>query len=259
MENNYTWAQKGTRTVTVRKADSSHRCSVLLCTNMTGSLKMEPFLVFKGAKTRGGRIIGELQAKEGYPTELGMTVQNRAWLDQETFVDWVSDYWKPFVESNGIEISYMILDESTVHLTQSVKDALIACGTEFDYIPGGYTSRVQPLDVGINKPFKNNIRNQFEDWMYANPRGTKIKRTNVAWFIKNSWDMIGIQTIKNSWRKAGFTAIDDRPEGIPELVGQQTDDDDLETESVLSDVSMGENGWNVEDDGDWDEHLPEVN
>jgi len=44
------------------------------------------------------------------------------------------------------------------HLTDSVKNQLRKIKTEFVVIPGGMTSVLQPLDISINKPFKDRLR-----------------------------------------------------------------------------------------------------
>jgi DDE superfamily endonuclease len=79
----------------------------------------------------------------------------KAWFYEEVFLEWIEDYWRPFLDSNGIEWAYLLVDESTVHLTIAVKEALTRNNTEFDYIVPGYTSKLQPLDVGVNGPFKS--------------------------------------------------------------------------------------------------------
>jgi hypothetical protein len=33
------------------------------------------------------------------------------------------------------------------------------------HIPGGCTALCQPLDIGVNKPFKQHIRHLWEEWM----------------------------------------------------------------------------------------------
>ncbi|CAG8826345.1 7716_t:CDS:2, partial [Dentiscutata erythropus] len=37
--------------------------------------------------------------------------------------------------------------------------------TNIAIIPGGLTSKLQPLDVSINKPFKAKIRHIYDEWM----------------------------------------------------------------------------------------------
>jgi hypothetical protein len=49
---------------------------------------------------------------------------------------------------NGV--SYLIRDEFRSHLTRAVKETFLACNTDVDSIYGGYTSKCQPMNVGIN-------------------------------------------------------------------------------------------------------------
>jgi DDE superfamily endonuclease len=44
------------------------------------------------------------------------------------------------------------------------------CNTEVNYIPEGYASRLQVMDVGVNKPFKGYIKNELDDWLVANQK-----------------------------------------------------------------------------------------
>ena len=54
--------------------------------------------------------------------------------------------------------------------TPDVKHWLHNCKTILINVPGGITGRVQPLDVSINKPFKNYVRELFEQHLDANPK-----------------------------------------------------------------------------------------
>jgi hypothetical protein len=54
------------------------------------------------------------------------------------------------------------------HLTQNTKTVLQACNTDLVVIPGGMTSILQALDVVVNKPFKDYLREQYEDWLINN-------------------------------------------------------------------------------------------
>ncbi|GFV23775.1 HTH CENPB-type domain-containing protein [Trichonephila clavipes] len=51
------------------------------------------------------------------------------------------------------------------HLTDNTKKLQPECNTDIEVIPGGLTSLVQPLDVCINKPFKQNLKRQWNTWM----------------------------------------------------------------------------------------------
>ncbi|GFS53788.1 hypothetical protein TNCV_731621 [Trichonephila clavipes] len=47
------------------------------------------------------------------------------------------------------------------HLTDNTKKLLTECNTDIAVIPGELTSLVQPLDVRINKPFKQSLKRQW--------------------------------------------------------------------------------------------------
>jgi hypothetical protein len=44
-------------------------------------------------------------------------------------------------------------------------------------IPGGVTSILQPLDISINKPFKESLRRFYGEWMAEGTPGGKITAT----------------------------------------------------------------------------------
>ena len=44
------------------------------------------------------------------------------------------------------------------HETKSVKTAFVKENTNLAVIPGGLTSILQPLDVALNKPYKDGVR-----------------------------------------------------------------------------------------------------
>ena len=49
----------------------------------------------------------------------------------------------------------------------SVVTAIQNLGVEVEHIPGGCTYLCQPVDVGVNKPFKKLIRDKWEQWMIS--------------------------------------------------------------------------------------------
>jgi hypothetical protein len=61
------------------------------------------------------------------------------------------------------------------------------------------------LDVGINKPFKDYLRDRYDEWFTnVNIRTAKPKRTDIAKWVVNTWyDNITPKMIYNAWGKVG--------------------------------------------------------
>jgi hypothetical protein len=110
-------------------------------------------------------------------------VQAKAWIDEALMLEWIAKVWKPHNAMYGNPLTYLLLDECTVHKMEPVKEAFLNCNTHVDLFPGGYTGRLQPMDVGCNKPFKDYLTEEFDDWLIDN-MNKKPKRTDVSGWIE---------------------------------------------------------------------------
>ena len=57
----------------------------------------------------------------------------------------------------------MVYDAFKAHTTEEMKAVLSINSTNLIMVLSGCTSKCQPVDVGINKPFKGLLRNCWED------------------------------------------------------------------------------------------------
>jgi len=102
----------------------------------------------------------------------------------------------------------LVLDAFKGHLTDSVKNQLRKMKTELVVIPSGMTSVLQPMDVSINKPLKDRLRQQYLTWI-ADPalkltETGKIKRaapSKVARWVSATWKAIPESIIVRSFKK----------------------------------------------------------
>ena len=162
-----TWDQRGAKTVTAKqmKVGVGH-VSVLLTVCADGT-KLPPLIVFK-AKA-GGRVEAEF-TKPDFPKDgIYCAVQDNAWCDERIMLMWVDKVLKPYIATcpHGV-IPYLLLDKYKCHSTAAVAHEIEQLGVEWDILPGGCTGLIQPIDVGIGKPFKNRLRSKWEDWMVEN-------------------------------------------------------------------------------------------
>ena len=105
-------------------------------------------------------------------------------------------------------IPILFLDSFKVHLLGSVADAIQGLGVELEIIPPGCTGLVQPINVGINKACKVNMRKIYTDWLLEQDADAAIpsaSRLDASAWILESVKGIKKETIVNSWRKTGFS------------------------------------------------------
>ena len=55
----------------------------------------------------------------------------------------------------------LVMSDASKHKIDIVKDTIEEFKTKKSIIPGGYTRYLQPLDVFINKPFKDELKKRF--------------------------------------------------------------------------------------------------
>ena len=81
--------------------------------------------------------------------------------------------------------------------------------TDVAIIPGGLTCQLQPLDVSINKPFKDKVRVLWSNWMadsgeHILTKGGRVKRPCITtwcnWVLK-AWEEIDSGIIVKAFKK----------------------------------------------------------
>ena len=140
---------------------------------------MTPFIIFVGSSSkRNGKIIRECEdpQKYGLAEEIKYAVQEKGWMNERVMLQWIEEVWEPVMERNNYAPTLLILDSAGAHLTSDVRRALADLNTVLVIIPGGYTSKLQPMDIGTNKPWKDHVRGAVEDWLFDQPPGTKPNR-----------------------------------------------------------------------------------
>lgn len=67
------------------------------------------------------------------------------------------------------------------------------------------TRRVQILDVGVNKPFKDYMSAYFNDHITENVHDNpKVTRKMMSKLIANAWEQVKVSTIINTCKKIGY-------------------------------------------------------
>ena len=78
-------------------------------------------------------------------------------MDEQSMLEWIWQVWNP-IHNCQERIKLLLLCKAMLHMTTLVCQAFTQTNTVVKFIPGGYTSKLQAMDVGIIKPFKDHVR-----------------------------------------------------------------------------------------------------
>eukprot|EP00977_Amphora_coffeiformis_P023692 scaffold13947_cov113-Amphora_coffeaeformis.AAC.2 len=215
VETRSTIAYRGEKTVSVKKPDSSSRCTIILGCSADGE-KFPPYIIYKGK--RGARVAKELRKSEekGYSSHCRYTVQPKAWIDEGVMLDWIDKVWKPFATAKKEEgkLTLLIVDQMSAHTITSV------------------------CDIGLNKPFKDYMRGTVHEWLIdSEDTSTKPDRQTVSHWIEHAWNKISSSTITNTWAHIKLVeraAIVEEEEEEEVLEDSFLSNDDPREEDVLA-------------------------
>ncbi len=212
---------KGAKTVTVETPKCGYnRLTLILAVASDGS-KLPPLLVFKGEY--GKKLHKMLQknliimSKRVYAC-----CDKKAWNSSTIMNFWLDNVWNSF--SRNMKANALIMDDYSVHKTSAVKSKLNGLRTLPCYIPGGLTSFLQPLDVGVNHIVKQEYRSKFSSMMVEHEEeiSPKNKADMLIKWIDEIWSgpdsKITAEKIKNCFAKAGLIYAPEQAEasGIEE-------------------------------------------
>jgi len=154
MPSGYTIDTKGSTDVRITTT-GSEKCNftVVLCVTANGG-KCKPLVIFK-RKTI---------PKDVFPKGVIVTANEKGWVDGNIVNYWLENIWRKRKNSFFCNKSVLIYDSARPHITKEVK-ANVEKYSQLVVIPGGLTSKLQPLDLSVNKSFKSKIREKWENWM----------------------------------------------------------------------------------------------
>ena len=192
----YTIAGRGSRTVTIAKPESSQRCTVMLGGSLAGEL-FPPFVIFKGKNNGCIQEYCCKPEKHGWASGLYYRALAKAWMDEASLMDWVLQVWAPWTKTVG-KPTLLILDKARAHMTANIQQQLSTMGTEVEYIPVKLTSKLQPMDVGMNKPFKDHMRHYVENFTIEFGVDKKPTQKDVSGWIKQARYNVGSATLRST-------------------------------------------------------------
>ncbi|KAH8020518.1 hypothetical protein HPB51_002467 [Rhipicephalus microplus] len=91
--------------------------------------------------------------------------QDNGWMDESLVLDRMKSVWCRWPGALLGLSSMLLLDAFWRHLVDSMKRLLCDSRTELFVIPGGMASKLQLLDICLDKPLKDPIKRLYMKWM----------------------------------------------------------------------------------------------
>jgi len=165
------------KTVWVKESKSGwdkRQASLVLSIFADGIPRIPPMIIFHGTGRRLGR------EKERYDPRVLVEYNPTAYMNNTLFEHYITNHLLPVL---GGQPTLFAMDLMGSHTTPAVLELLSQHRIIPSFIPAGCTSLVQPLDISVNKPRKEHIRDlrdeqifqlesaeEFENWTVGDRR-----------------------------------------------------------------------------------------
>ena len=100
----------------------------------------------------------------------------------------------------------LVMDDASMHKLDVIKKKINDWETSISMIPGGLTRYLQPLDVSINKSFKDELRKKYTDyWMETKNSNAKVSQNDLINWV---WEVWYSKSISSNMIRKSFKAVE---------------------------------------------------
>ena len=114
---------------------------------MADGTKLPPVIIFKLVNI----------PREEFSDGVIIRANPKGWMNKDEMGWWIENIWMQRARQGSNPRSLLVLDSFSAHKTDPIKRRFRRKNTDLAVIPGGLTSRLQPLDVSLNKAFKAKV------------------------------------------------------------------------------------------------------
>ena len=159
----WTFAEKGSKRVEIAGLDDKRQITVLLTCTMSG--KLLPTQVIYAGKTPA------CLPKVTYPKDWYLTYTENHWSNEQTMLGYLHNILIPYVKATRVELKLsqthsclVLFDTFKGQTTPQFMKVLEENNILVVEVPPNCTDRLQPLDLAVNKPLKDQMKRQFHHW-----------------------------------------------------------------------------------------------
>ena len=185
--NTKTIAKIGSKEVNIKTHGQERIHVTTILWIVTDCTKLPPMLVFKSQKDCRveRRLHKNSLVKE---KKIFSYCQPKAWNNMKIMKKWIDEVWRKYSHFVLKKDMMLVMDDALMHKIDIVKDKIKECKTKISMIPGGLTRYLQPLDVSINKPFKDELKKRYTRYcIYQKDTKARVTQEDLINWVGEIW------------------------------------------------------------------------
>lgn len=158
---NWTMEQKGAERVEIVGVNDKRQITAVFCGTLLGDF-LPIQLIYQGKTQR-------CHPRYEFPLEWHVTHSPKHWSTEQTMLEYIEHIIVPYVKTtrdllNDNKPALVIIDNFKGQITASVNALLDSHKIHVCLLPPNTSDLLQPMDISVNKPAKDFIKREFEQW-----------------------------------------------------------------------------------------------
>ena len=206
----YTMNQKGEKAVPILGTADYRQITGTFSVTMSGHfLPMQ--LIYQGKTDR-------CHPKYTFPSSFNVTHTPNHWSNEQTSIDLIKEILAPYLLKTREELGLienhpwlLIADVSKGQWTDAVQEEVRKLGGKMIPVPNNWTPYFQPLDISVNKPCKDFLKNEAQLW-YSAKISEQIKEGKRPHEIKVETQISIVKPLHAKWVTKFYDYIRAKPD-----------------------------------------------
>ncbi len=190
-------APTGTKDVyLVHKSSSKSGVSVLATISASGWI-LPPFIIYPYKRSQRWMDQNQPPGIESFCTKKG-------WMTVDAFCFWLLNQFLPELKGNQVKFPVVLfIDGHRSHINIRISDICFENDIILICFPPNTTHILQPCDVALFKPLKEQWRSKVSEWTNKHPQN-KVTIQNMARLLHEVWQNLPLKYGKNGFRACGL-------------------------------------------------------
>ena len=159
----WTMEKKGSKRVEISAKDDKRQVTAVFACSLSGAF-LPVQMIYEGTTAR-------CLPKVTFPSDWHITCSANHWSTETTMIDYIKRIIIPYVVQTRVKLklssdypALVLFDVFKGQCTDAVYKLLDENNILHVMIPANLTDQLQPLDLSVNKPAKEQMRWKFQDW-----------------------------------------------------------------------------------------------